>query len=837
VKFCIYSSIMLSLWLALPMAGQQPQPAATNSVVPRVVNFSGTLSDVNNKPLTGVVGVTFSLYRDSQGGTPLWMETQNVQLSKSGHYSVTLGSTTSTGLSEGVFVNGEARWLGVQVQGQDEQPRVLLVAVPYALKSGDAETLGGLPVSAFLLAPPAGSAAGTATPSASSASSSIAPPAATITGRGTAGFLPDFTGASTIGNSAVFQSGVSPTAKVGINTNTPASALDVAGTGTIRGTLALPATGAATAASGKNSQPQNWVASAFNSGTSKAVNQTFQWQAEPAANDTSSPSGTLNLLFGSGTTKPTETGLHIASNGQITFATGQTFPGTGNGTVTSVASGGGLTGGPIKTSGTLSIASGGVTNAMLLNPSLTISAGSGLTGGGSVALGGSTSLSINTAVVPQLNTPNTFTQSMLINTSSPFGSLQATGTAQAIVGTMTTNDFLTPAILGNASATGAGATIGVEGSSSTTSGYGVYGVSGSSGTGVYGSSTSGYGVYATSTNGYGLYAISTNGTGVSANSTSTGGDGIEASGGFDGGYFSGSGSGSYSENSTDGNFSTGAYGFELGSTKETIGVHGYSASTIGIGTFGQAFSHSTEGTFLAGLLPIGVWGDSGYSSGFGVFGSTDDGVALAGLSNSPSGNPTAYFENDEDINGTAYVLVTYGGNIKGTCTIDVSGNLACTGSITKVVPAGSRNVAMNTISSPEHWFEDAGSGQLSNGEAVVNIEPVFGETVNTGVDYHVFLTPKGDCKGLYVAQESPTSFAVRELGGGTSTIAFDYRIMAKRKGFEQIRLVDRTDEMNAPRPKRAVGPRPAMPSAQEIRKAQEAHLHTAHVARPILKTK
>jgi hypothetical protein len=61
--------------------------------------------------------------------------------------------------------------------------------------------------------------------------------------------------------------------------------------------------------------------------------------------------------------------------------------------------------------------------------------------------------------------------------------------------------------------------------------------------------------------------------------------------------------------------------------------------------------------------------------------------------------------------------------------------------------------------------------------------------------------------------------------------------MAKRKGFEQLRLVDKTEQMNAPRPKRAVGGQPAMPTAQEIRKAQEAHLHTARVTQPVLKTK
>jgi hypothetical protein len=112
-----------------------------------------------------------------------------------------------------------------------------------------------------------------------------------------------------------------------------------------------------------------------------------------------------------------------------------------------------------------------------------------------------------------------------------------------------------------------------------------------------------------------------------------------------------------------------------------------------------------------------------------------------------------------------------------------------------------------------------------------------GETVNTGLDYHVFLTPNGDCKGLYVSQKSPTSFVVRELGGGTATIAFDYRIMAKGKGFEQIRLADKTKLMNAPRSKRGEGRRPVMPTALEIRKEQGAHWYPAHLAKPVVNTK
>jgi hypothetical protein len=72
------------------------------------------------------------------------------------------------------------------------------------------------------------------------------------------------------------------------------------------------------------------AASVFNSSASEPVTQTFQWQAEPVGNDTATATGSLNLLFGQGSTKPTETGLNIASNGQITFAPGQSGAGLGN---------------------------------------------------------------------------------------------------------------------------------------------------------------------------------------------------------------------------------------------------------------------------------------------------------------------------------------------------------------------------------------------------------------------------------------------------------------------------------------------------------------------------
>lgn len=138
------------------------------------------------------------------------------------------------------------------------------------------------------------------------------PPASsnvTTTG-GTVNAIPLFTTATNIQSSILTQTGTT-----GLN---------------VLGKLTLPAAGAATAAGGKNSRSEGFAASAFNSTTSTAVAQTFQLQAEPAGNNTAAPSGTLNLLYGSGTATPTETGLKISNKGVITFAPSQTFPGGGS---------------------------------------------------------------------------------------------------------------------------------------------------------------------------------------------------------------------------------------------------------------------------------------------------------------------------------------------------------------------------------------------------------------------------------------------------------------------------------------------------------------------------
>ena len=165
--------VVIALATLLSTCVTSAQQAATTSV-PNLIRYGGTLKDGQGAALASstAVGVTFAIYKQQDGGAPVWMETQNVTPDAGGNYSVLLGSTTATGLPGDLFSQEEQRWLGVQVQGQAEQPRVLLVSVPYAFKAHEAETLRGKSISDFVLAKDANAANSTAGAASNSGSGS-----------------------------------------------------------------------------------------------------------------------------------------------------------------------------------------------------------------------------------------------------------------------------------------------------------------------------------------------------------------------------------------------------------------------------------------------------------------------------------------------------------------------------------------------------------------------------------------------------------------------------------------------------------------------------------------
>ncbi len=114
-----------------------------------------------------------------------------------------------------VFASGEARWLGIvwARAGEVEGPRTRLTSVPYALSASNADTLGGRPASAYVLAPTAGGE-GTTTSAASAPATVVEP---LVVNPGTTNYLAKYVNANDVGNSAVYESG----GMVGVNTTSP----------------------------------------------------------------------------------------------------------------------------------------------------------------------------------------------------------------------------------------------------------------------------------------------------------------------------------------------------------------------------------------------------------------------------------------------------------------------------------------------------------------------------------------------------------------------------------------------------------------------------------------
>jgi hypothetical protein len=574
---CLTIAIGFLLLVFTAAAQTSPTISSASAQIPRLIRFSGLLASEYSLRTTGI---SFSIYRDEDGGTPLWTEKQNVLLDDQGRYDVLLGSTKAEGVPAELFTSGEARWLGIQPDGGAELPRVSLVSVPYALKALDAETLGGKPAADFAMVNPGpaetspGLAQGTS-PGASSASPAVG-------GTGTVNFIPKWTSASGLGNSALFQSSSN---KIGLGTTSPGAKLEVV----------------------------------LNTQNTAAVRGT--------SNATSGGVG-VEGVTGTSTADPGLVGVMGLNKSKFGVA------------------------GLFNTTSINSFILEGQYNGeevFFIDPNGRISATQGLF--------------ISTTVNP----------------------ITAIGNFNNCINTNTCNT----AYLG--AGTAAGVFIGQPG-----------------GLILQGQNNAG-------TN---MFTLDPNGN-VHAGSLVV--DGI---------------------NNTD--------------------VNGVQAFAFGAGA-------------------TGVYGEADGSGNMAVDGFSLDGIAVVG----------------ETTNGLSAHFAGTGG---GFCNFDNAGNMGCTGTKSAVVPLNDgRQVALYAVEAPENWFEDFGSGELRAGTATINLDAEFVQTVNASVAYHVFVTPNGDCRGLYVAAKTASSFEVRELNGGQSNISFDYRVVARRKGYEKLRMQDLTKREAAAR--------------------------------------
>jgi hypothetical protein len=391
--------------------------------------------------------------------------------------------------------------------------------------------------------------------------------------------------------------------------------------------------------------------------------------------------------------------------------------------------------------------------------------------------------------------------------------------------------------------------------STGTSAYGVYGSS-ASGPGIYGYSATGYGGaasiygYNDGPGGTAISAYATQGTALSGSSV-TGNGVYGATTASDTNWAAILGL----DNSTiSGNYAvagqtmhgSGLAGFDYGSTGQAVyaysndGAEAVYAATYGganWGTFSYNDSGSVSGWFEAGrtasngLIAISDFSNAGLTAG------ESSGIGAEVYGSSGSANAPALAA-EEEIEGT-YPFAAYNFSVShpgpgpnnetfilsdtanysteaatNGSDVNVSGDLYISGEVYSdcsafPATAGSDcnyNPQVRTTSSGTKLrsysnsqslptMEDFGEAQLVNGQAQVAFEHAFASTIDRGHSYLVFVTPEGDCHGLYVASKTSNGFVVRELMSGHSTVAFEYRIVAHPYGDASQRLLPLTGKV------------------------------------------
>ncbi len=745
--------------------------------IPRLINFQGRLTDSSGKfVVDGNYSVTFSIYSVPSGGSALWSETQSVSVSK-GLFNVILGSNTP--IPNSIFDSYVDTYLGVQVGADAEMtPRQRISSLGYAYYSLNADKLDGLDASDFT---------------------------SPVSDYGRSGVSPNlYEGTSTLTDKYVNEQGP----------EIVYSASGSAFSGTVSDSSINTATGVYGYAENKGSGVAYGVRGDVNEPGSGGQHYGLVGVSHSASSSVSYTSGALGEGYADGSgwalgviglsnnnsDGPVYAGYFEAYSG----GTGERYGVEANAYSSSDATAYGISGYAQNTS--TGVASGGFFS--------TSSSGTGEHYG--IEARGYGASSTQTFGV-QGYASNTSTG----NAYAGYFTADSAGTGDHY-GIMSYG-------LGDQSADAAYGVYGYAKNSSSASAFGGYFSTSSDGTGYhYGIYAAGWGsnssgIYGTASDAYnysdgeaygGIFYASSMGSGtrygVFGEAFSNSDSSAYGVYGYGSNYVTGNAYGGFFETSTSG---TGYhYGVRAEGNSSTTGlargVYAMTENTSSGSAYGGYFYASSSGTGGHRGVVADAYGSSSSSTyGFDAF-----------VSNYSSGSAYGGYFAAYSTSGTEYGVYSYAPSTGYAGYF--SGDFLATGTKSAAVKVDNGEYRLlYAMESPENWFEDFGGGTLQNGVATVQIDPLFAQSVNTQIEYRVFLTPEGDCKGLYVDNKASTSFEVRELQGGTSNISFSYRIVAKRKGYEELRMA------------KMVGSTPEEIEAEHARRVAESEQEMAQMKR------
>jgi hypothetical protein len=227
--------------------------------------------------------------------------------------------------------------------------------------------------------------------------------------------------------------------------------------------------------------------------------------------------------------------------------------------------------------------------------------------------------------------------------------------------------------------------------------------------------------------------------------------------------------------------STPAFQITSNATNAAIAVEGITNSTNNYYNVASASVYGLNEDTSSSASVFGVAGrvSSAWQYSAGVYGYNQSGSGGAGV----IGN--GYI----GVLGVGSSSGGYSGYFTGGGGVYIVGNYTATGTKNALVPIGSEWRKLYCEESAEVFFTDYGGGTITAGHGHVELDPTFLQsvTIDSMNPMRVFIQMNTQISGVYVVK-GLTGFDVYENGTGKSDGAFDYRVVAKRKGYETTRM-------------------------------------------------
>lgn len=159
-----------------------------------------------------------------------------------------------------------------------------------------------------------------------------------------------------------------------------------------------------------------------------------------------------------------------------------------------------------------------------------------------------------------------------------------------------------------------------------------------------------------------------------------------------------------------------------------------------------------------------------------------DSIGVEGLAYSNAPLTVGGYFSGNNYAGTSIAYAYVGGWINGATARKIVG----TGTVSEIIPTENHGrVTLTCPESPEYWYQDYGTVQMTNGKATIIVDDILADIIIVDEEnpLRVTCTPVGMpyFNGVTIMSQTKNSVELLELNGGTHTGKLQYQLVAKPK--------------------------------------------------------